>query len=405
MGSRSSSSSSSRLAAIGVVTLAVLALNAPTGASAFSSVFGKNANAGDGATEDPGLAGEPAVVTEAVTEEIHSEDPAEKPGAGEPSPTRKKSEGLLDALHVPSLLSTSGKTLPSHDVKHQNVIDPLKYVNDEPPKEVKRRNRVLNYPVCDQNEPTSVKPSDEGAAMKAYVVEKLKMATTITAPFKSATYFCNLWPQAMYRNLTAHFPPDRAFTNYATKSKSCNAQGCRFAMDVGAIIGPKSKPAVWQKGTFPAAVNTWKTLKDIVFSKDFESALFSKLGVTRKVKKREIRVFSDKSGQSNGRVHTDQDAHKVATMMLYITDAVEPMFDYGTCLHTVDQYRKRKLMKKSQGRDGRKDGESVCAHKFRYLPNTGYAFKVGPDSWHSAPNSFIKHWPQYPRNSVLINWY
>ena len=78
MGSRSSSSSSSRLAAIGVVTLAVLALNAPTGASAFSSVFGKNANAGDGATEDPGLAGEPAVVTEAVTEEIHSEDPAEK---------------------------------------------------------------------------------------------------------------------------------------------------------------------------------------------------------------------------------------------------------------------------------------------------------------------------------------
>ena len=105
MGSRSSSSSSSRLAAIGVVTLAVLALNAPTGASAFSSVFGKNANAGNGATdEDPGLAGEPAVVTEAVTEEIHSEDPAEKPGAGEPSPTRKKSEGLLDALHVPSLL-------------------------------------------------------------------------------------------------------------------------------------------------------------------------------------------------------------------------------------------------------------------------------------------------------------
>lgn len=91
-------------------------------------------------------------------------------------------------------------------------------------------------------------------------------------------------------------------------------------------------------------------------------------------------------------------------MMFYITDAVEPMFDYGTCLHTADQYRRRQLMKKG-GRKGMKDGESVCQLKFRYLPNTGYAFKVGPSSWHSAPNSNIKHWRQYPRNSVLVNWY
>ena len=173
-------------------------------------------------------------------------------------------------------------------------------------------------------------------------------------------------------------------------------------MDINAIIGsnPKSKRN-WPD--WADAVPTWKKLKTIVFSKDFEHALFTKLGVTRKIKRREIRIFSDKSGQSNGRVHTDQDASKAATMMIYVTDAVDPMFDYGTCLHTLDQYKKRKYLKRS--RPGTKDGESVCEYKFRYLPNTGYAFKVGPNSWHSAPNSFIRHWKQYPRNSILVNWY
>ena len=80
------------------------------------------------------------------------------------------------------------------------------------------------------------------------------------------------------------------------------------------------------------------------------------------------------------------------------------MFDYGTCLHTHDQFRKRKVSKKIS-RAGQKDGEGVCEVKFKYLPNTGYAFKVGPASWHSAPNSKIKHWNQYPRNSILVNWY
>ena len=31
--------------------------------------------------------------------------------------------------------------------------------------------------------------------------------------------------------------------------------------------------------------------------------------------------------------------------------------------------------------------------------------RANPAGWHSAPNSYIKHWKQYPRNSVLVNWY
>jgi photosystem II stability/assembly factor-like uncharacterized protein len=177
-------------------------------------------------------------------------------------------------------------------------------------------------------------------------------------------------------------------------------------MDIGALLKRNGKAGKkWKEHEEARA--TWQLLNDVVFSKTFEEALFEKLGVkSSKVKRREIRIFSDDSGQSNGRVHTDMDAMKVATMMLYVTDRTGPMWDYGTCLHTTNQWKRRKKMKLSEGgRPGRGDGESPCEFKFRYLPNTGYAFRVSRDSWHSAPNSNIKHWRGIPRNSILVNWY
>uniref|UniRef100_A0A7S0S8Y1 Uncharacterized protein n=1 Tax=Mantoniella antarctica TaxID=81844 RepID=A0A7S0S8Y1_9CHLO len=304
--------------------------------------------------------------------------------------------------------STTGITLASTAVKHQGVLNPIKYVAELAPAEVKARNKVIEYPVCNVDEPdVSADLAPGKFKVKDYVVSKLHLATTLSAPFRSSTYFCNLWPADMYANLTKYYPPERSFSNYAAKQKSCNVNGCRYAMDIGAIIG-KGKQTVAAARNWPEhaeAVATWEQLRAVVFSAEFEKAMWKKLGVTKKVTKREIRIFSDKAGQSSGRVHTDQDARKVATMMLYITDAVEPMFDYGTCLHSVEQYRKRKLYKTKEGQTGRKDGESVCQVKFRYLPNTGYAFKVGPSSWHSAPNSNIRHWNEYPRTSVLVNWY
>ena len=50
-----------------------------------------------------------------------------------------------------------------------------------------------------------------------------------------------LWPQDMYANMTRLFPPDKAFSNYAAKIKTCNLHGCRYAMDIGAIIGNNAK--------------------------------------------------------------------------------------------------------------------------------------------------------------------
>jgi len=287
------------------------------------------------------------------------------------------------------------------------------------PKEKLTQNKVSEYPTCEGGregeeefeEEEFVGGGEEAQQIDrrrttARAVARVKKARRFTKPFKYATYFCDVWPKDVYENLTKHWPPMEAFSNYASKSKSCRAFGCRYAMDIGAILKRNGKAGKkWREHEEARA--TWQLLNDVVFSKTFEEALFEKLGVkSSKVKRREIRIFSDDSGQSNGRVHTDMDAMKVATMMLYVTDRTDPMWDYGTCLHTTDQWKKRKKMKLSEGgRPGRGDGESPCEVKFRYLPNTGYAFRVSRDSWHSAPNSNIKHWKGIPRNSILVNWY
>jgi len=287
------------------------------------------------------------------------------------------------------------------------------------PKEKLTQNKVSEYPTCEGvgegeeefEEEEFVGGGEETQQIDrrrttARAVARVKKARRFTKPFKYATYFCDVWPKDVYENLTKHWPPMEAFSNYASKSKSCRAFGCRYAMDIGAILKRNGKAGKkWKEHEEARA--TWQLLNDVVFSKTFEEALFEKLGVkSSKVKRREIRIFSDDSGQSNGRVHTDMDAMKVATMMLYVTDRTDPMWDYGTCLHTTDQWKKRKKMKLSEGgRPGRGDGESPCEVKFRYLPNTGYAFRVSRDSWHSAPNSNIKHWKGIPRNSILVNWY
>jgi hypothetical protein len=51
--------------------------------------------------------------------------------------------------------------------------------------------------------------------VKDYVVEKIKLAATFKAPFATSTYFCNLWPEDVYANMTRQFPPDKSFSNYA----------------------------------------------------------------------------------------------------------------------------------------------------------------------------------------------
>lgn len=269
-----------------------------------------------------------------------------------------------------------------------------------PPTSVRKARQVLTYPTC-------VPGADPNATTeKDFVVAQLAAAQTFKSPWPSATYFCGIWPDELYKEMLSLWPPDQIFDNYETKKAGCGSGGCRYSLSGTKLL--KTKAAVGRKKwkRFDQGVKLWARVRDIVFSKEFEETLWAKLGVSKpreKIKNRELRILSDKGGRASGRVHTDMDARKTATMMFYITTATKPVFDYGTCLHNDKQYKQRKML--SNGRSGRADGESECFYKFRYMPNSGYSFKVSPMSWHSAPNSRISNYNKIERNTLLVNWY
>ena len=109
-------------------TLTLLVLDAPT-----ANAGSKNARAA--AVDETAIPGESEVVTEAVTDELLAKKEEEKEKVDEKeddkvdekeedekvASTSSKTLGstLLDNLHVPHLLKTSGSTLPSTEVKHQ----------------------------------------------------------------------------------------------------------------------------------------------------------------------------------------------------------------------------------------------------------------------------------------------
>lgn len=105
-----------------------------------------------------------------------------------------------------------------------------------------------------------------------------------------------------------------------------------------------------------------------------------------------------------GRVHTDVEAGKLATMQIYLTADTVAIWDYGSCLHTLQQFQRRRPPPGAAS-EGQLDGEAECYFKFRYIPNSGFALKVGPQAFHSAPNSRAQHFGDRDRNTILISWY
>lgn len=66
-----------------------------------------------------------------------------------------------------------------------------------------------------------------------------------------------------------------------------------------------------------------------------------------------------------GRVHTDMDAGKVATMQIYLVSDTVAIWDYGTCLHTQQQYERRRIFP-----DGPVRAASIPSYVFPSSPST-----------------------------------
>ncbi|KAK3280291.1 hypothetical protein CYMTET_11859 [Cymbomonas tetramitiformis] len=199
---------------------------------------------------------------------------------------------------------------------------------------------VGEYPAC--------KPSyvDGTENLLAYAIDKLTTAPTFAKPFPFSTYFCEFWPRETYEQMTRYFPPDAMFDNYKAKQKGCGKGGCRYQMEHTSILkaDPAAKQSLWPQ--IVPAQSFWRNITSVVFSRSFEQALWRKLKIKGPIKRRELRILSDKNGWANGRIHTDMQARKVATMMFYLPSSDGAKYDYGTCLHTFQQYKHRVVQKK-----------------------------------------------------------
>ena len=87
-------------------------------------------------------------------------------------------------------------------------VDAEAFQDEQAPREVMKRNRVLEYPRCAKENRAGKEyhEQDEGTnadveSIRERAVKQLESAVTLTKPFESATYFCNLWSKYVYLNL------------------------------------------------------------------------------------------------------------------------------------------------------------------------------------------------------------
>eukprot|EP00240_Pyramimonas_obovata_P014628 CAMPEP_0118925518 /NCGR_PEP_ID=MMETSP1169-20130426/3396_1 /TAXON_ID=36882 /ORGANISM="Pyramimonas obovata, Strain CCMP722" /LENGTH=212 /DNA_ID=CAMNT_0006866843 /DNA_START=642 /DNA_END=1277 /DNA_ORIENTATION=- len=146
------------------------------------------------------------------------------------------------------------------------------------------------------------------------------------------------------------------------------------------------------------AIPTWRRLEKLLFSKDIEHVLWKRFNLTRVARYRDFRVQIDTVGYSIG-VHTDS-PKKILTLMFYVPVDGQTVYDYGTCIHTSEQY---------QARDVKKNAAAPCLKKFLFASNTGYAFVVNNHSYHSVETVVSKHhslWSKKGlRRTIIANWY
>lgn len=144
---------------------------------------------------------------------------------------------------------------------------------------------------------------------------------------------------------------------------------------------------------FRAAVEVWKRVERVLFSKAFTDAVWKKFKVTRANKKQDFRLQIDHAGYSIG-AHPDT-PKKVLTMQFYLPERgnAEQVKSFGTCVHTAQQYR---------ARDPKKNGKATCERKFQFLANSAYSFTVHGTSYHSVDGVGKA---VGLRKTVLVNWY
>ena len=232
---------------------------------------------------------------------------------------------------------------------------------------------------------TTPSPTGVGTTTTTHCVEAVKRAPVLDHPFEDAMYFSAVLPPRLYERAEEYFPPTAALRPAALSahSKRYKVDGVRELMR----LNSEAKDAF---RNFSATVEAWSEVSRALSSDAFREALFEKLHVPDDLiaRSHDFRMQIDVGGFTLGS-HPDA-PQKIVTMMLYFPKSPSDADTLGTCLHTRAQHE----------RFERTNRVDECEIKFKFAPNTGYAFRVSSRSFHSVAvpeDSF--------RRTLLVNWY
>lgn len=264
--------------------------------------------------------------------------------------------------------------------------------NDHPKK---KSRTVKEFVGCNDDKDGNEDDEDEKEMdAKDFVLRSIETTRVRSKPFASYVHLCRVFPRKLYREMTEYFPPKEALAPAKLTSHKL-----RYKIDrVGSLLDlPEAMKKTFKN--FTKTVEVWSKAEEILLSERLRETVFRKLEVDeveKKTRSKDFRIQMDVGGFTLG-PHPDS-PKKIVTLMLYFPKEEEEESNkklFGTCLYTKEQYET------FADNDEGKEVLPSCEKKFLFEPNTGYAFKVGEESYHGVDDIP----PRCERRTLLINWY
>lgn len=194
----------------------------------------------------------------------------------------------------------------------------------------------------------------------------------------------NVFPAETYRAIQAHLPPDECYRDYKHGDATlANGRSARLKLDLfpeTLISLPKPLRAFWSD------VSRQLRSREVedAFKAKFADVLEQRTGKpVSKIKLHPYPVlFRDISGYKIS-IHPDSPRKAITTQFYLPADDSQPHL--GTIFH-----------------EKQPDGKFRQLRALQFLPNSGYAFGVAENSWHSVT---VMSSGEKPRNSIMCIYY
>lgn len=209
-----------------------------------------------------------------------------------------------------------------------------------------------------------------------HVLQVMRNAPVQTEPFKFSSFMCDIWPPELYSDMLQYYPSiveDMIDLKYPKGKSPClfhshcegvsNDKSCHTEFDLSDILALKN---IYNNVTLERIISTWTRVLNVLNSEEIADLLWQKLNVLEKRETKQIRIINKLPTPHSDVIHSDS-PHTIATIIFMFPNALDEVFEYGTCL-----YSPRKEYKRSMS------NPSNCSHQVRFFPNSAFMFRTVP---------------------------